>query len=119
MNVSGVKRLSKAQDQGSRKQFIVFPPCSSLLRLFSSRLKWKFGNWIAGKGKIAPTSNVSNPIGVQAALYITIDPGAAGIWAGIINGVKTVMDNNGCAINCTNEMIDLICSFVLNFSMSS
>lgn len=37
-----------------------------------------------------------------------IDPGAAGIWAVIINDVKAIMDNNGSAINSSDEMMDFI-----------
>lgn len=38
----------------------------------------------------------------------TIDPGAAGIWAVIINDVTAVMDNSWSAINHSNEMMDFI-----------
>lgn len=41
----------------------------------------------------------------------TIDPGAAGIWAVIINDVKAIMDNNRSAINFSNKMIDFIYVF--------
>lgn len=41
--------------------------------------------------------------------YISaIDLGAAGIWAVIINDVKAIIDNNGSAINGSNEMMDFI-----------
>lgn len=42
----------------------------------------------------------------------TIDPGAAGIWAVIINDVKAIMDNNRSAINFSNKMIDFIYVFI-------
>ena len=52
--------------------------------------------------------------------YISvIDLGAAGIWAVIINNVKAIMDNNGSAINCSNEMMDLfIDTFIFHLSCS-
>ena len=94
MNVSGVKLF--AQDQGLRKQYIyLYISLALYFHGFSSKLVWKFGNWIAQKAKIARTSNVSNPIELQTALYITIDPGAAGSWTVMINYVKAIMENNG------------------------
>lgn len=45
--------------------------------------------------------------------YISvIDLGAAGIWAVIINNVKAIMDNNGSAITCSNEMMNFIYHFI-------
>lgn len=41
-----------------------------------------------------------------------IDPPAAGIWAVIINDVRAIMDNNGSAISCSNEMMDFIYLFI-------
>lgn len=45
--------------------------------------------------------------------YISaIDLRAAGLWAVIINHVKAIMDNNGSAINCLNEMMKCIYLFI-------
>lgn len=45
--------------------------------------------------------------------YISgIDPGAAGIWAVIINDVKAIMDNNRPSIKSSNETVDFIYVFV-------
>lgn len=96
MNVSGVKRFPEPQAQGSRKHLsYLFISLALHFCDFSSKPVWKFGNWIARKAKIARTCNVSNPIEVRAALYISTDPGAAGMWAVMINVVKAIMDTRG------------------------
>lgn len=64
------------------------------------------------KARLPPLLMSAIQLEFKLHYIFAIDPGAAGIWAVIINDVKPIMDNNRSAINCSNEMMDFIYVFI-------
>lgn len=61
---------------------------------------------LQGKARLLPLLMSAIQLEFKLHYISAIDPVAAGIWTGIINDVKAIMDNNGSAINGSKDMMD-------------